>query len=681
MTARARNLSLAIAGALAFGLILGFVTSRSFGGNAILERVSQATGLALDAEQIDRDGDAFVLSGVSARSRGGALLAFAANARFQPRGAGFAVALEGARFFLTPERYRGDELRGLANEGGAFDLTLRDAAVTIVSGGVPEPLATVDGIGGRAAIGPDGFTYDLSGNLALDVARYPFAAHTETDPAGTATQVWSCDALPVAALAPFAAGAFLRPQGGYLRDVRVRVGAAATTATAQLDDVAFALGEHALDGIGGSVAFAGDGIGSRTIVGRLDGSVPFEAAGEVHDLAPVLWLRDGSNDLRALGRLIDVIAREPQLRSVRVEATAPGLAFAQYGLATDHGPLAISVLSIDPNEPTLHFDTALAGNHIISGGERTSAMGLRTGAVAGVNGDYFDIGRTYQPQGVLVKSGALLRGPTDRAALAIDRKNNVTFGEFHIHGSLRTPHGTMPITEFNDWPPGFVSVITPDYGKALRGVGSAAFVALAPAGGPSRYRVTKVVRPGGDPAITFGVAIGTRVRVPLPNVGDLVDLSYALDPPLGEGAAAIGGGPVLLRDGAWYEDPHAPAPDERNYRWPVVALARQADGRLMLVAVDGRHPERSVGATRPEFAAILQRLGAVDAMALDSGGSVTLVSRAPGDANVSVRNVPSDNSAERWISDGLFLYSSAPPPSIVPVLAAPTPLPEARPSP
>jgi exopolysaccharide biosynthesis protein len=145
--------------------------------------------------------------------------------------------------------------------------------------------------------------------------------------------------------------------------------------------------------------------------------------------------------------------------------------------------------------------------------------------------------------------------------------------------------------------------------------------------------------------------------------------------------AAIGGGPILVRDGAWYEDPHAPAPDERNYRWPVVALARQADDRLLLVAADGRHPERSIGMTRPEFGELLLRLGVVDAMALDSGGSVTMVSRAPGDATVTVRNVPSDNSAERWVSDALFVYSSAAPPTIVVPATIATPVPETRPTP
>jgi len=105
------------------------------------------------------------------------------------------------------------------------------------------------------------------------------------------------------------------------------------------------------------------------------------------------------------------------------------------------------------------------------------------------------------------------------------------------------------------------------------------------------------------------------------------------------------------------------------------------DDLLLLVAVDGRHPERSVGMTRPEFAELLQRFGATDAMALDSGGSVTLVSRAPGDENVSVRNQPSDNSAERWVSDALFLYSSAGANEIVVPHAATTPIPVAKPSP
>ena len=129
--------------------------------------------------------------------------------------------------------------------------------------------------------------------------------------------------------------------------------------------------------------------------------------------------------------------------------------------------------------------------------------------------------------------------------------------------------------------------------------------------------------------------------------------------------AAVGSGPLLLKDAQWYEDAHAPAPDERDVPWPVIAVGTEADGTLLFAAVDGRHPERSVGMGRPAFAELLRRFGAVDAMALDSGGSVTMVSRAPGAKAVTVRNVPSDDSAERYVTDALFVYSSAPAGTIV----------------
>jgi exopolysaccharide biosynthesis protein len=482
--------------------------------------------------------------------------------------------------------------------------------------------------------------------------------------------------LPAALFALFEPyGATIQPSAGTVRDI-VWDG---TSGSARLDGVTFSIGTHRLHGVHGNLLLASGAVGSKKIVGYLD-AVPFDAVGEVHDVPPYRWAYDGSRDLRGLGDLVRRIADEPELRSIHVDTTAPGLGFAQYGMQTDHGPLAISVLTIDATEPTLRFDTAIAEDHVISNGERTSAMGVRTAAVAGVNGDYFDIGRTYQPQGVLVRGGELVRGPVDRAALVIDATKHVRFDEFHIAGFASANGRRFPITQLNDWPAGAVTVITNAFGKVLPPAPGVTFAALEPAGRAGRYRVASVTPATAPIPVTFGIAFGPSVHGTV-HRGELVDVAYALEPRVDGAVAAIGGGPILVRDGAWYEDPHAPAPDERDYRWPVVALARQSDERLLLVAADGRHPERSVGMTRPEFADLLIRLGATDAMALDSGGSVTMVSRAPGDATVSVRNVPSDNSAERWVSDALFLYSSAAPPTLVAPATAVTPVPEARPTP
>jgi exopolysaccharide biosynthesis protein len=521
----------------------------------------------------------------------------------------------------------------------------------------------------------------LEGTLALvDGDRtYPIALHATTSH-GLAAQSIVADAIPAAAFVALQDASEMKPTAGFVRDVNVAVAGGRLVGSARLDDVTFAMFSHSLHGLHGDLVLGDGGVGTKAIAGFLD-AVPFDAAGEVHDLPqPFAWLGAGSRDLQSFAKLIREIADEPDLRSVHFDTTAPGLGFAAYAMQTDHGPLVVNVLTIDPTEPTLRFDAAIAEDHVISSGERTSAMGVRTGAVAGVNGDYFDIGRTYEPQGMLERAGEFVRGPVQRAALVIDKDKHVRFDIFHIEGTARVGGVAYPITQLNDWPVGEATVITPAFGKTLPADPGTTFATLEPAGGANRYRVTSVSAASAALPVSLGIAFGVKTRVKV-RVGDVIDVSYRIVPNVHGAVAAIGGGPILVRDGAWYEDPDAPAPDERDYRWPVVALARQADDHLLLVAVDGRHPERSVGMMRPEFADLLIRFGVTDAMALDSGGSVTMVSRAPGDASVTVRNVPSDHSAERWVSDALFLYSSAPQPSLVPLASLATPAPEVRPTP
>jgi len=397
----------------------------------------------------------------------------------------------------------------------------------------------------------------------------------------------------------------------------------------------------------------------------MDTAIPLTFAGEIHDAAG--WshlLASGTRDLRAYTHLFGQMAAQENLKWLKIETTAPGIVFGQYAMTTKDVPHVITLLAVDPHEPSLHFGTALAQDHIISHGERTSDLGIRTKAVAGINGDYFDIGRTYEPQGLLIRDGALVHGPTDRYALTFDKQNKIRFGIFHLEGNVVDGDRSYRISQFNSWPARYVSVITPDYGRLLPAAPDMSFAELEPAGG-TKYRVVSVERAVTPIAVRFGLGFGRSLTGPLPRPGDIVDVQYAVDPSVSDTVAAISSGPLLLKDGQWFEDPRAPAPEERNVQWPVIAIGTTEDEGLLLAAVDGRHPERSIGMRRPEFAELLQRFGVLDAMALDSGGSVTMVSRAPGDAGVTVRNVPSDNSYERYVADGLFVYSSAPPGTIV----------------
>lgn len=348
------------------------------------------------------------------------------------------------------------------------------------------------------------------------------------------------------------------------------------------------------------------------------------------------------------------------------EAIAPGVRRAVYRLETSSGPFAVEVVAVDPREPTLHLDAVLASDRLVSGGETLSSMAQRTGAVAGVNADYFDIGQTNQPLGIVVRDGSLVRTPSKRVALDVRRDRSVHFESFSFAGTVRYGSTSIPLTSVDEWPPqGGASFLGPAYGT-LQNAPGVALAALSPlnATGASlagTYRVSAV----GDatatsvrgPMLGFGPA--AQSLAPPPAVGDTVTLDAATDPPLDDIVTAVGGGPSLIASGAPFEDSSAPAPEEHDRRLPVSGAALTPGGELLLLAVDGRRPALSLGVTRPEFAALMLGFGASDGMAFDSGGSAELVGRVLGEASASVLNTPSDGE-ERRIADGLFIYSDAP---------------------
>lgn len=110
----------------------------------------------------------------------------------------------------------------------------------------------------------------------------------------------------------------------------------------------------------------------------------------------------------------------------------------------------------------------------------------------------------------------------------------------------------------------------------------------------------------------------------------------------------VGAGPRLVEGGAvnvGYGENFGHA----RARHPRTAFATTSRGTMLLVTVDGRQTG-SAGMTLEELAQELVRLGAVEAINLDGGGSTTMV------AGGVVRNRPSDGQ-ERAVSDALLLFS------------------------
>jgi len=120
------------------------------------------------------------------------------------------------------------------------------------------------------------------------------------------------------------------------------------------------------------------------------------------------------------------------------------------------------------------------------------------------------------------------------------------------------------------------------------------------------------------------------------------------DPRWDQVVHVIGGGPRILAEGR-YVGGEGFTSGFTGRRHPRTAVARLADGRILLVVVDGRQPYHSLGMTLPELATFLRALGATDAVNLDGGGSTTLVVRG------TVVNLPSDESGERPVSNALLV--------------------------
>ena len=99
-----------------------------------------------------------------------------------------------------------------------------------------------------------------------------------------------------------------------------------------------------------------------------------------------------------------------------------------------------------------------------------------------------------------------------------------------------------------------------------------------------------------------------------------VTVRLILPPSWGSVVSAVGGGPLLVRGSkvVFHTSENFLAAD-LTARDARAAVGQLADGRVILVAVDGGRPGYSVGMTTYELAQTMARLGAVDAAGLQFG--------------------------------------------------------------
>jgi len=356
----------------------------------------------------------------------------------------------------------------------------------------------------------------------------------------------------------------------------------------------------------------------------------------------------------------------------------PGTTYERDVQFTPHGPVAIHVVR-GPRPVGLYRLRPVLSNESVVRRETVSAMQRRIstqGTVVGVNGDLF-AWADGRPSGILLRDGVLVSPPNGQrssAGIALDGTLDVRRVKFF--GTWRGGGQRRALNEFNKAPgKNGIALFTSDYGTATPRIAGSYAVVLTgfPPSTPNTDITSTVVSayqngsvgiaPGTAVLVARGIA-ATKLQAEAP-IGTTVALRLILQPGWDTVGDAIGGGPVLVRSGRpVYRANEAFETSLLAPRHPRTAVGQTAEGRILLVAVDGRQSGYSVGMTTFEMAQTLVRLGAVRGMQLDGGGSTTLA------FDGKILNRPSDR-AERPISTALmlFYYGIYAPSPLVPVVS------------
>ncbi|WP_432486586.1 phosphodiester glycosidase family protein [Kineococcus sp. SYSU DK018] len=347
----------------------------------------------------------------------------------------------------------------------------------------------------------------------------------------------------------------------------------------------------------------------------------------------------------------------PDLRSLaaapgRVELSrdlttvAPGLALERLATLDVAGPVRSALLRLAPGTGTR---PALL-QHSLSAPRTPAALATAAGAVAAVNGDFFDIDRTGTPDGPVVVDGRPLKADAaGQRAVGVDDSPAGwagRLGDVRLTGTATVGTRTWPLAALGTRtvPADAVALFTPAWGPGDRAPAAPGGLELEVRAG----RVSAVRAPGSVPVPADGVVLvatgtvaaalaGTAAGTPATTTVDVrVD---ALVP--GSDGFALGARLELVRGARL-----API-DTADPTWAALrartAIGWTGAGELLLLTVDGG-TSRSRGLTAVETAQRLLEAGAAGAVMLDGGGSAQLVARPAGEASVAVVGEPSDGA-------------------------------------
>lgn len=282
-------------------------------------------------------------------------------------------------------------------------------------------------------------------------------------------------------------------------------------------------------------------------------------------------------------------------------------------------PVRLNVIEADLNvNPKLRVEPVLAST-TLSRKASITAMAKRNNSLVAVNGAFF-LPQTGCPLGTMMVDKKLYTGPVfNRVAMGIF-DNGFAMDRVKLNATIKSGWNTIKLDNINqprmsiaytiaytpDW--GQLSPITPKNGVQIV-VSDNKITSIT----KSRVQIPKDGYVIVGPASVLGsLKVKEKISLDIKTLPDWENVNHI-----------ISGGPYLVKDGKVYVDIQDQKLLAIGGRNPRTAIGYTKDNHFIIVTADGREGS-SIGLTLKELAYYMQKIGCVNAMNLDGGGSTVM---------------------------------------------------------
>lgn len=407
-------------------------------------------------------------------------------------------------------------------------------------------------------------------------------------------------------------------------------------------------------------------------------------------LAGMMWLQPLAVLEPLTGAASTAYAADNQTVQLSSEMITSGAKLIKYQYTTTRSGKAVKVLAdvieVDLSNPYVQLDVMTGKSGQVTTRQTVEGMAQETGAVAGVNGDFFATSGQGVAMGAAVSQGTLVTSPaqlTGMFAFAVKSDNTPMIDRFGFSGSVLTEDGSVfPLAGMNQ-----ESYRTePDNGyshvnnmfiytsawkseERPKASGTTPTEVLVQ-GGVIQQISSKAAIPGTVPAdgyilrahgqaadfIASHMQIGQRVDTNYRLVSQTSGIEYNPS----DLKTVIGGHTLLVDQGAASSFTRSTTSISGSSAVARTAVGYSQDGTKVYL-ITAEKNSNSSGLTLAELQKFMTSIGVWKGMNLDGGGSTTMVTRPLAENTAQLTFTTSNGSAgQRAVVNGLGVYSTAP---------------------